>query len=139
MTGSTILILAAVLAAPAAYSAARGETLAAHRQAGGLEVRVDTAGRALVLANRGTEGIYVQIFERRLAALADWVPCRDPSVCPPLPPGGGMRVAFDSIAGYQADARDVVVYWWTLNRAPGGTFQPDAMRSVIILVAAEGR
>jgi|GEM_PF-614544 len=134
-----ILIVAAALAACGVDAAERAAPPVADHAVDGLEVRVDTPGRALVLTSRDTAGVYVHVLEQRLAALADWVPCRDPAACPPLPPGGGMRMAFDSIPGYRADAHDVIVYWWTLERVAGGAYEPRGMRSRVVPIAAAGR
>ncbi len=128
---AAMMILASLLAC-APRSAPRAGDPSAAVGGDSLHVTVDAPNRALVLQNPDTAAAYFTIFERRLAALVDWVPCRLPVPCPNVPPRGSRRVAFDSIGGYDAEATEVIVYWWKWKRAAGGTFAMDSMRSRIV-------
>ncbi len=99
---------------------------------GGPGVEVDARNRALWLVNGGREEVYFTAFERQFAALVNWVPCGPPVRCPGVPPGGRTRVAFDSIPGYQAGAREAIVFWWKLRPAPDGSVRPDSVRSRVV-------
>ncbi len=140
LTGRTIaLALAAALAAcTPASSGSRAEPPAESRPGAGLQVEVDAPGRALVLANGDSAPVYFTVFEQGFAALVNWRPCATPDGCPSVPPAGRTRVAFDSIRGFDADAREVIVYWWKLREAAGGT-QPDSVRSRIVTIGPASR
>ncbi|HYH80538.1 MAG TPA: hypothetical protein VEX86_12100 [Longimicrobium sp.] len=105
----------------------------------GLQVEVDAPGRVLILSNGGTAAVYYTILERRFAARANWAACRVPGQCPSVPPAGRTPVAIDSIAGYDSDARDVIVYWWRLKNAANGTLRPDSVRSHIVPIGLAPR
>jgi hypothetical protein len=140
LTGRSLIVtfVAALAACTAASSGGRAEPPAESRPGAGLQVTVDAPGRALVLANGDTATIYFRAFEQRFATLVNWRPCAGPDGCPSVPPAGRTRVAFDSIRGYDSDAREVIVYWWKLRQAPEGT-RPDSVRSRIVPISPAAR
>ena len=140
LTGRTIVLaLAAALAAcTPANSGTRAEPPADAPPVAGVHVEVDAPGRALVLANGETAPVYFTVFEQRFAALVNWRPCTRRDGCPSVPAGGRTRVAFDSIRGFGSEAREVIVYWWKLREAAGGT-QPDSVRSRVVTIGPASR
>jgi hypothetical protein len=98
-------------------------------------LHVRKAPTALELTNISSAPVYYFVVDRDLLALLDWAVCDNPATCPNVTPNAMRRVPFDSIGGYSATTREVVVYHWHLvpgNRAPG--YVPDSLRAVIVTV-----
>ena len=130
--------LASAIAAGAALAACARPSGGAV-DAGGppFEARPQRSG--LELVNRDTAPVLYMIFEHRVAMLVNWRPCGQRGICREVPPRDRLLVPYDSIMGYQADARELIVYWWQLRRAPGDSAtRVDSVRSVSITLPSDG-
>jgi hypothetical protein len=91
-----------------------------------LQVTVRT--ESLRLKNATESAAYYFLVESETSALLDWAPCADPSTCANVPPRGETIVPYDEIFGYESGDREAILYWWHLEPAPGGGFQPVSVR-----------
>ncbi|HEU4557990.1 MAG TPA: hypothetical protein VFS20_09080 [Longimicrobium sp.] len=122
-----LLRLLASLVALVSFAACDSPTF---RLEGPLAIEVGS-GR-VQLHNRTDATVYFNVVEREYTALADWIPCSNPAACDGIAPGERQSIAYDDIMGYEAGAKEAVVYWWSLVPAPGGGYSPDNIRSEVI-------
>ena len=89
---------------------------------------VGVAPPVLHLTNRSPAPVYFFAIEGGLAMRANWGPCTDPAHCRGIAAGGSFALPLDDVAGYHAEAKTLLVYWWHL--IPGGPtgFHPDSIR-----------
>jgi hypothetical protein len=84
---------------------------------------------SLRLANTTNRSVFYTLIESETATRVDWAPCTDPSTCSSIAPHKQGAVPYTEIAGYEAGDREAIVYWWYLEPAPVGGYQPDSIRS----------
>lgn len=84
------------------------------------------------LANLTRESVYYFVVERDFAALALFAPCANPITCPKVPARGNVEVDYDDVAGYQAGAKEAIVFHYRLVPAAGEGFRPDSVRALVI-------
>lgn len=93
-----------------------------------------TPEQSLRIANETSAPIYYFAIECNAAALANWAPCTNPATCRPIPPGQSHLIPFSEIALYTPAAEAALVYWWHLRPAGGGSFAPDSIRAVRVVL-----
>ena len=86
---------------------------------GGLDIRADPL--TLVLDNEAGRTVYFIAIESRAAAAADLNP--DVTAWPSLAPDQTLRIAYDSIDGYDEGNTEVIVFWST-----GGGYTQERVR-----------
>lgn len=82
-----------------------------------------------VVLKNGTERVVgYLVVEKNMAIVAMFPPCA--SDCQTLVQGGEVSIRYQDIPGYSADAREVMVYWWTYgpDGRPGGAMSSETVR-----------
>lgn len=87
--------------------------------AGTLEARVDRAAQTLSLRNTTAFEVGYMVIEKDMMTVALMPPCGNN--CPIVVQGASATVAYNSIAGYTAQAKEARVLWWTYKRNADGT------------------
>ncbi|MCC6243273.1 MAG: hypothetical protein IT353_10555 [Gemmatimonadaceae bacterium] len=71
------------------------------------------------------------VVEREILIRATFAPCGDHT--PRLAPGRQIVIPYDSIMGYDRQAKEAVVFWCTMSRGPDGLWRPvGGMQSVSV-------
>ena len=94
-------------------------------------LHVQAVPPTLLIRNLVQVPVYTFIVDRDLLALIDWVPCTNPETCTRLTPGE-HTIPYSEISGYNENSREVAVYHWRLIAKPGGGFEPDSVRQLIV-------
>jgi len=87
--------------------------------AGTLEARADRATQTLSLRNTTAFEVGYMVIEKDMMTVALMPPCGNS--CPIVVQGASVTVAYNSIAGYTAQAKEARVLWWTYKRNADGT------------------
>ena len=100
----------------------------------GAEVSARADGvSGIRLRNETNRPIYYVAFERSYAARVQFAPCTDAPRCPSIAPNSEGTIPYSAIGGYEAGAREAVVYWWHLRPNPEeGERLLEDMHSVIV-------
>jgi hypothetical protein len=84
---------------------------------------------SLRLANATEKAVYYVLIESETATLVDLLPCTTPSTCLHVEPRAAKTVPYPEIMGYEPGDPEAILYWWHLQPAPAGGFQPDSIRA----------
>lgn len=93
------------------------------------EFAVAAGGGNVVLANNGEQPVYYVVLEKEFSARARWAPCVDASACARVDAGQQVRVPYAQITGYQAGAREALVYWYEMVSDGSGGQRPGEVHS----------
>jgi hypothetical protein len=98
---------------------------------------VEARPPSLILTNRADRPVFYRVFEREhfTTALILWAPpCADPDTCPRVDPAFTVTVPYDDIIGYETEQTEAIVHWWFLVPEDGGTFAPDSIRAIDVIL-----
>jgi hypothetical protein len=97
--------------------------LACHDSTGvGAPARARATPAGVVVHNGSEAPIFYFIGEAGWLALVDWIPCRDPLRCTPVPAGSDRVVPWSLVGGFAPDKHDFIVFWWGEDpHGPTGT------------------
>jgi hypothetical protein len=95
------------------------------------EFGIRTTGEEVVLSNGTEKPTYYFIVERETAAVLDFATCVEGPRCKSVAPGSTARIPYRQIAGYKADRKEAIVYWWRSVLAPTGP-RVDELRSRVV-------
>ena len=97
---------------------------------GELAVRVTPP--TLQLTNQTPAAVYFFAIDGKLAMVANWAPCTDPTSCLAIAPATSEDLPYSQIAGYEAGAQTAIVYWWHLVPEGATGFRPDSIRAAAV-------
>lgn len=95
-------------------------------------LQVLATGGTLRLENLSGQAAFYFIYERESAALINWAPCVDPSVCSSVAPRGQTVVPYTAIGGYAPGSREAIIWWWHAKRALLGKPVPGEVHAVVV-------
>jgi hypothetical protein len=87
-------------------------------------------GANLVLTNVHSRPIFSFAIGSERAAVTDWYPCLDPSVCDNLQPGQSRTIVLTD--SYFDGETEAIVYWWQSVRDSDGTYHMDGFHSHVV-------
>ena len=93
-----------------------------------LEARLTSGG--IRLTNHASAPVYTFVIGAHAAAVSNWAPCTNASICPPIPPAGATVVPPPRFGG-EREGR-ALVYWWFARRGSDGSLHPDRIRVVSV-------
>lgn len=85
-------------------------------------------GERVAVTNGRTAPVFAFVIGRNASASADWLPCTNAEVCPPVQAGETKQ--FNPIISL-AGEREVLVYWWHAVDSPTGR-KPDSIRTIVV-------
>lgn len=94
-------------------------------------ITASAAASQVTVRNTTDSTVGYFLAEREVLIRATFAPCGD--YTPRLAPGAQIAIPYDSIMGYNRQAKEAVVFWCTMSRGPDGLWRPvNGMQSVSV-------